>query len=81
VARNLNFVKYPAIPHEEYPVVGAIRYNDDGRPGFVTQTGADELTIRFPEGRAAITPGQALVVYEDADVVAGGWIHRSANTL
>jgi tRNA-specific 2-thiouridylase len=81
VARNLNFVKYPAIPHEEYPVVGAIRYNDDGRPGFVTQTGADELTIRFPEGRAAITPGQALVVYEEEDVVAGGWIHRSANTL
>lgn len=76
VAKNLNFGKYAAIPEEDFPVVGAIRYNDDGAPGFLTQTGPDELTMRFPEGRSAITPGQALVVYEGDDVVAGGWIHK-----
>lgn len=75
VARNVNFGKYARIPHEDMPVTGAIRYNDDGAPGFLTQTADDELTIRFPGGRSAITPGQALVTYEGDDVIAGGWIH------
>jgi tRNA-specific 2-thiouridylase len=76
VAANVNFGKYARIPENEMPVTGAIRYNDDGAPGFLTQTGDDELTIRFPEGRSAITPGQALVCYEGDDVIAGGWIRK-----
>ncbi len=76
IAKNVNFGKYASIPEDEMPVTGAIRYNDNGAPGFLTQTGDDELSIRFPEGRSAITPGQALVTYEGDDVIAGGWIHR-----
>lgn len=76
VARNVNFVKYARVPEDEMSVNGAIRYNDDGEPGFLTQTGDDELTMRFPQGRSAITPGQALVTYEGEDVIAGGWIHK-----
>jgi tRNA-uridine 2-sulfurtransferase len=76
VAQNINFGKYASIAEEDMPVIGAIRYNDDGEEGFLTQTGPDELTIRFPQGRAAITPGQALVVYEGDDVIAGGWIKK-----
>jgi len=76
VAQNINFGKYASITEEDMPVIGAIRYNDDGEEGFLTQTGPDELTIRFPQGRAAITPGQALVVYEGDDVIAGGWIKK-----
>jgi tRNA-specific 2-thiouridylase len=80
-ARQINMVKYAEIPEDEMPVIGAIRYNDDGRPGFLTQTSEDELVMRFPEGRAAITPGQALVTYEGDDVVAGGWIHKVSNLI
>ncbi len=76
VAQHINFGKYSSITQEEMPVIGAIRYNDDGAPGFLTQTGDDELMIRFPEGRTAITPGQALVCYENDDVIAGGWIKK-----
>jgi tRNA-uridine 2-sulfurtransferase len=76
VAQQINFGKYASITEEDMPVIGAIRYNDDGAPGFLTQTGDDELTIRFPEGRSAITPGQALVCYEGDDVIAGGWIKK-----
>ena len=74
-ARQINMGKYDRIPEEDMNVVGAIRYNDDGAYGFLTQTGDDELKIRFPEGRHAITPGQALVCYEGDDVLCGGWIH------
>lgn len=80
-AKMLNMGKYARIPEDDMPVTGAIRYNDDGAPGFLTQTGDDELKIRFPEGRSAITPGQALVCYEGNDVLAGGWIHKVSNPL
>lgn len=76
VATNLNFGKYESITEEDMPVNGAIRYNDDGELGYLTQTGADEVTIRFPQGRSAITPGQALVCYEGEDVLVGGWIKK-----
>jgi tRNA-uridine 2-sulfurtransferase len=73
-AKELNWGKYASLPHDEYPVIGAIRYNDDGAPGFLSQD-TDTVTIRFPEGRTAITPGQALVCYDGDDVLVGGWIH------
>jgi len=81
VAANINFGKYANIPEADMPVIGAIRYNDDGAEGFLTQTGDDELTIRFPEGRSAITPGQALVCYEGDDVIAGGWIRKVTESV
>jgi tRNA-specific 2-thiouridylase len=81
VAKNINYGKYASITEEDMPVIGAIRYNDDGAEGFLTQTADDELTIRFPEGRSAITPGQALVCYEGDDVLAGGWIKKVAEPV
>jgi tRNA-specific 2-thiouridylase len=74
-ARQLNFVKYPDL-FDERPVVGQIRYKDEGAPGLAWQTGDDELRVAFAEPRTAITPGQSVVLYEDADLVAGGWIHE-----
>jgi tRNA-specific 2-thiouridylase len=73
-ARQLNFVKYPDL-FDERPVVGQIRYKDGGAPGLAWQTGDDELRVAFAEPRTAITPGQSVVLYEDDDLVAGGWIH------
>src|SRR5690625_7837454 len=52
-------------------VTGKIRYNDDGAIGSVKQVSADEIEVFFPAGREAITPGQAVVLYEGEDVVAG----------
>lgn len=80
-ANMINMVKFDRVPEEEMPVIGAIRYNDKGALGFLTQTGEDELTIRFPEGRSAITPGQALVTYQGDDVICGGWIKKVAAPL
>ena len=57
-------------------ITGAIRYNDDGAMGHLTQVSDDEIKVHFPTGREAITPGQAIVCYEGDDVVAGGWIKK-----
>ena len=73
-ARQLNFVKYADLV-DERPVTGQIRYKDAGASALAWQTGDDELRVAFAEPRAAITPGQSVVLYEDDDLVAGGWIH------
>jgi tRNA-specific 2-thiouridylase len=73
VARNINLIKYPDL-RDERAAVGKIRYKDGGAPALVRQTGDDELRVAFTEPRTAITPGQSVVLYEDDDVLAGGWI-------
>jgi tRNA-specific 2-thiouridylase len=79
VARNINLIKYPDL-YEERPAVGKIRYKDSGAPALVRQTELDELRVAFTEPRAAITPGQSVVLYEDDDVLAGGWIQDVPET-
>lgn len=78
-AREVNFVKYANL-HEERAVSAKIRYKDEGAPALVWQTGEDEIRVVFAENRSAITPGQSVVLYEGADVVAGAWI-RQAQTV
>jgi tRNA-specific 2-thiouridylase len=76
IAKELNFIKYDKVPNGEMEITGAIRYNDTGAYGIMTQLGEDEMKVHFPAGREAITPGQAIVCYEGDDVVAGGWIKK-----
>ncbi|HEX6981845.1 MAG TPA: tRNA 2-thiouridine(34) synthase MnmA [Balneolaceae bacterium] len=75
-AKDINLSKYASIPSDEMEVTAAIRYNDDGAIGHLTQVSDDEVEVTFPTGREAIAPGQAVVCYEGNDVVAGGWIHK-----
>jgi tRNA-uridine 2-sulfurtransferase len=72
-ARQLNFVGAPDL-REERPVMAQIRYNDSGAPAIAWQSGDDELHVAFAEARAAVTPGQSVVLYQGDDVLAGGWI-------
>ena len=76
LAKDINLVKYDRVPEESMEITGAIRYNDEGAVGHLTQLNDDEIQVTFPAGREAITPGQAVVCYEGNDVVAGGWIHK-----
>ncbi len=79
-ARGLNLIKYPDLT-EERSAVGKIRYKDEGAPCLVRQTGDDEVEAVFAEPRRALTPGQALVLYEGDDVLGGGWIHTVGETV
>jgi len=76
-ARQINLVKYPDLSDERL-VWGKIRYKDEGGACLVRQTDADTLEVQFTESRTAITPGQSIVLYEDNDVLAGGWIWHVA---
>ncbi len=51
-----------------------IRYNHAPQPATASLTGDDELTVRFDEPQSAITPGQAVVLYDRDVVLGGGWI-------
>jgi tRNA-specific 2-thiouridylase len=73
-AHQLNMIKYVDL-EDERPAVGKIRYKDVGSACLVRQTAPDTLEVAFVERRRAITPGQSVVLYEGADVLAGGWIH------
>ncbi len=49
------------------------RAHHQAAPATVTPEG-DAITVRFDEPQPAITPGQAVVLYDDDIVLGGGWI-------
>lgn len=53
-----------------------IRYRHDPAPAEVTPT-VDGFRARFRSPQRAITPGQATVVYQGDEVIAGGFISKS----
>ena len=55
-------------------VMAKIRYHHKGSPAVIEVLGEDELLVKFKEPQRAITPGQAVVFYENDYVVGGGLI-------
>ena len=55
-------------------VTAKIRYNHRGAPAVLEKIGQDELLVRFQEPQRAITPGQAVVFYQNGYVAGGGII-------
>ena len=57
-----------------------VRYNSQPAPATVSLGPQQELMVQFDEPIAAITPGQAVVCYEDSRVLGGGWIQKISRT-
>ena len=55
-------------------VFAKIRYNHRGAWCTAEKTGSDELVCHFDEPQRAVTPGQALVLYDGEYVLGGGTI-------
>jgi len=55
-----------------------IRYNHAPQPALVSRSGEDEIAVKFDEPQSAITPGQAVVLYDGEVVLGGGWIEGSS---
>lgn len=72
-AERLNFMSVETI-EEELRVFAKIRYNHKGAWCTVRRTGEDEITCIFDEPQRAVTPGQALVLYDGDYVLGGGTI-------
>ena len=51
-----------------------IRHRHRDAAAVVTADGSDHVRIQFDEPQLAITPGQAVVFYDDDEVLGGGWI-------
>ena len=55
-------------------VTGQIRHRHSAAPARVRAIDVERAELEFDEAQSAITPGQAVVFYNDDVVVGGGWI-------
>ena len=72
-ANNLNFMSIEDL-EGEMVVEAKIRYSHKGARCIIRKTAADEVLCIFDEPQRAITPGQAVVFYQEDYVVGGGTI-------
>ena len=74
-ARHINFMSVEDLPGKKR-VFAKIRYNHKGAWCTAEKTGEDEILCIFDEPQRAVTPGQALVLYDGEYVLGGGTIVR-----
>ena len=74
VASGANWHVGPPPAGAEFDAIVQIRYNHAGAPGRVRITGPETFEVRFDQPVAAVTPGQAAVVYQADRLLGGGWI-------
>ena len=72
-ADRINFMSVEDLK-EPKKVWAKIRYNHKGAWCTVEKTGEDEIVCRFEEPQRAVTPGQAVVLYDREYVLGGGTI-------
>ncbi len=74
-AGSLRFMALPDVAGE-LRLTAKIRYSDAGNPCIVHRTGEDEICCEFAAPVRAVTPGQAVVLYDGEYVAGGGTILR-----
>jgi tRNA-specific 2-thiouridylase len=72
-ARRLNWIAFDNL-RSPIRVQAKIRHRHEPAPATVARSADDEVLVTFDAPQRAITPGQAVVFYEDDLVVGGGWI-------
>lgn len=72
-ANQLNFMSVSDL-EDDMRVFAKIRYNHKGAWCVIKKIAKDELLCTFDEAQRAITPGQAVVFYDEDYVVGGGTI-------
>ena len=73
IAENVHYIS--GIPPEKpYQASAKIRYSAVRVPALITPLHTDSLQVDFQIPQRAITPGQAVVIYEGDQVIGGGTI-------
>ena len=75
-AGDINYMGLGELPPEGITAIGKIRYAHAGAPCRVVPVGDDRIKVVFDEPQRAITPGQAVVLYDGDKVLLGGTILR-----
>lgn len=78
-ANNLNFMSIEDL-EGEMRVEAKIRYSHKGAMATIKKVSDDEVLCVFDEPQRAISPGQAVVFYENDYIVGGGTIMRDSAT-
>lgn len=74
-ATDVNWVKGDA-PEQSFKCVAKFRYRQPDQEVIVHITGADSCRVDFVQPQKAITPGQAVVFYQDEVCLGGGTIDQ-----
>ena len=75
ICDKLNWMAIGGLHGRERQVMAKIRYSHKGAPCVIREAGGGrQVECRFPEPVRAVTPGQAVVFYEDGYVLGGGTI-------
>ena len=80
VASTLNWISIDTL-QSPLEVQTKIRYNHVPSPAVVYPYESDRVRVVFKAPQRAITPGQAVVFYDNNTVVGGGWIERKDNAI
>jgi tRNA-specific 2-thiouridylase len=84
IARDLNWIAIDGLhdsgpdPNAPMRVTAKIRHRHEPAPAVLENAPNGEVRVTFDEPQRAITPGQAVVFYQDDLVVGGGWIAETA---
>ncbi len=75
-ASGANFISIPKLD-KAIRAKAKIRYNDHGSDGIaIPLPSEDKFEFIFDKPCMAVTPGQAVVLYDDEIVIGGGWIEN-----
>jgi tRNA-specific 2-thiouridylase len=77
IAHQLNLLSDALTSGRAVRCAAKIRYNHQPQPATATVCGPDELSVVFDQPQSAITPGQAVVLYDGDEVLGGAWIDSS----
>ena len=74
ICGNVNWMAVDGLHGEEKQVIAKIRYSHKGAPCVIRELEDGRVECRFETPQRAITPGQAVVFYENDYVFGGGTI-------
>ena len=78
VADDCNWFGGPARPGTH--VIARIRHRHPGVPAVIRHATHDTIELAFDAPLFAVAPGQAVVLYQDDEVLGGGWIQQATES-
>jgi len=72
-ASKTNWLVEPNVGRS-FKCLAQIRYNSSAQPATAKVLPENRIQVEFDEPQNGVAPGQAVVCYDDDQVLGGGWI-------